>query len=94
MRIYIAGPMSGHEDYNRPAFAAKAQELEEAGHTVFNPGAIACDESNYRSLLAMDLQWIALHAEAICMLPGWEGSKGARAEHALAFAIGIPILDA
>lgn len=32
MRIYIAGPMSGHEDLNEPAFRAAADMLRREGH--------------------------------------------------------------
>lgn len=37
-----------------------------------------------RKALAADTEYICLHADAIAMLPGWEHSGGARAEHALA----------
>lgn len=37
VRLYLAGPMSGIEHYNFPAFDAAAAQLREAGHTVFNP---------------------------------------------------------
>ena len=42
--------------------------------------------------LREDTEFICLHATHICMLPGWENSKGARAEHALAHALGHTIL--
>lgn len=44
-----------------------------------------------REALAADMQWIALHADALYMLHGWEASAGARAEHALASALGLKI---
>lgn len=44
-----------------------------------------------RDALAADTQWIAKHADAIALLPGWENSKGARAEHALACALDLEI---
>ena len=47
-----------------------------------------------REALADDTQFITLHATAICMLPGWETSKGAVAEKALAEALGLDILYA
>lgn len=37
MRIYLAGPMSGIEHYNFPAFDTAADHLRSLGHTVFNP---------------------------------------------------------
>ena len=45
-----------------------------------------------REALSWDLQWIAENADAIAVLPGWEQSKGAQAEVALAKAIGIPVM--
>lgn len=45
-----------------------------------------------REALAWDVAWIAEKADAIYMLDGWEWSKGARAEHALALALGLEVL--
>jgi hypothetical protein len=45
-----------------------------------------------RDALADDTAFICREADAIAMLPGWENSKGARAEHALAFALGHSII--
>jgi len=44
-----------------------------------------------RQMLAADLEWIANEAEAICVLPGWASSRGARAEVALAAALGLQV---
>lgn len=44
-----------------------------------------------RHALARDTEWIALHADAIYMLKGWEKSAGANAEWALAKALGLEI---
>jgi len=42
-----------------------------------------------RAALAADTDWIANHADAIALLPGWEKSSGAQAELALAKALGL-----
>lgn len=44
-----------------------------------------------RDAMKDDMSWIAEHATAIHMLEGWEKSFGARAEHALAVALGLDI---
>lgn len=44
-----------------------------------------------RAALARDMKFIAEEADAIYMLHGWEASAGARAEHALASALGLAI---
>ncbi len=107
-RIYIAGPMTGYDDYNRPAFNSTAEAFEEGGWEVFNPAENdirlfgsyeACDEAikanreqALRVMLGSDLEWICSDADAIAMLPGWEKSYGARAEHATAVALGLEII--
>jgi Domain of unknown function (DUF4406) len=43
----------------------------------------------YRRLMAAQLHWIAMNADVMFMLPGWERSLGARAESELAIACEI-----
>lgn len=45
-----------------------------------------------REALADDTAFICKEADAIAMLPGWETSKGARAEWALAIALGHTVI--
>lgn len=91
MKVYLAGPMRGREDMNRPAFAAAAARLRAAGHFTFNPAEN--EAGSLRANLAADMSWIALVAEAVVLLPGWRASAGATAEHALAAALGLPKLE-
>jgi len=44
-----------------------------------------------RDALKMDLGWICDEATDIYMIKGWEHSKGAKTEHALAVALGLDI---
>lgn len=39
-KIYIAGPMRGHELYNFPAFDAAEARLRRLGYDVVNPAAL------------------------------------------------------
>ena len=44
-----------------------------------------------RTMMGYDLDWICKHAVCMAMLPGWERSRGAVTEHALAVCLGLEI---
>lgn len=120
-KVYIAGPMTGYEYFNFPAFdRAKFIMINGYGfepENVFSPAdhdrellnkpkdwipneedstgnwkAWAMpDAPSLRKMLGDDLAWIASEATDIYMLKGWERSSGAKAEHALAVALGLEI---
>jgi hypothetical protein len=48
---------------------------------------------NLRDALGDDMAYICKHAEAIALLPGWQNSKGAKAERATADALGLIIVE-
>ena len=45
-----------------------------------------------RNCFLADTQWICQFADAIAIIPGWETSRGAKAEKALGEAIGLEII--
>lgn len=90
MKMYIAGPMTGYKDFNRPAFNAFALKLSLDGHVVLNP-AVLPDGLEQREYMDICCAMIRC-ADAIFMLRGWECSEGAVAEQALAKKIGLKII--
>lgn len=54
--------------------------------------AVTEHKFSLRDALRDDMVWICEKATAIAMLPGWENSKGAQAEWALARALGLEII--
>lgn len=105
--IYIAGPMSGIEDHNKPAFLRAEEEVvsmfQGETKTIFNPinheaslmvqtGQVRDTLEAYRMCMAIDCDWICKHATHLYMLKGWENSKGAMAEWTLAKCLGLTIL--
>lgn len=93
MNIYVAGPMSGFPDKNVDAFAKISKKYRDQGHFVFNPVENTPDgpTRTYRNCMAVDFAWICAHADMMVFLPGWENSKGACAEHALAMCLKLVI---
>lgn len=68
-------------DFSKDYSTGDAKQLEEDGRNF-----------SLREALAADTAYICKEADAICMLPGWEKSNGARAENALAVALGHKII--
>jgi hypothetical protein len=93
VKLYIAGPMTGLPNFNRPAFNVMAEKLRLLGHDVLNPAELDTDETAppaeecYRRDLVLMLQ----DREGVVVLPGWERSRGATAEVFNMNLIGKPV---
>jgi len=85
MRLYIAGPMTGHEDYNYEAFNDAEKLLKSVGYEVLNPArqGYGKEYHEYLELAIADV----FACDGIALLPRWEDSPGAKAEVALADAL-------
>ena len=89
MKVYIAGPMTGIEDLNFPAFHAAAASLRAAGVEVVNPAEINADQTaGWQYCLRCDIAQLVF-CDAVVMLPGWESSKGATLENHVAMTLGM-----
>lgn len=94
-RIYISGPMTGYPDCNFAAFHSAAERLARAGWNVFNPAENFGGRKDLprEAYLRLDLAMLA-QCEAIALLPGWEESRGAKLEYAVARELGCEVIDA
>ncbi len=101
--VYLAGPMRGHVLYNFPAFDAAAELWRKQGWDVISPAEldrqVGFDETTdaatpefMRGAMRRDLEAM-LAVDAIVLLDGWQNSRGARAELAIAQWRGIPAYD-
>lgn len=104
MRAYIAGPMTGYPMLNHPAFREATKVLRDFGFEVVSPeemdtewGIDPSSDDPYRGLsvspaeiMRQDLVAM-LNCDYIILLPGWEGSQGARLERIVAESCGVGV---
>lgn len=92
-RVYIAGPMTGLPELNYPVFRAAASHLRHMGYQVESPAEceLPPETTSWNQFMRSGVTQL-MRCDAIVMLPGWEKSRGATAEHTIAKLIDIPVL--
>ena len=91
MTLYLAGPMSNLPAMNFPAFHSAAADLRALGHEVVNPAEINTDPgAAWLTCMRADIKQL-VDCEAICLLPGWENSRGATLERQIAIGLGLQV---
>jgi hypothetical protein len=101
MKLYLCGPMTGYADLNHPLFYVAEEHLKTKGYEVINPAKMdeelgldphkgVMDPEFLKDAVKRDLEAVMI-CDGIAVLPEWEGSKGARAEVAVAQWLGKPV---
>lgn len=93
--LYLGGPITGHEDFNRSAFERAAESLEDAGYMVLSPlnvwekytPTFSKDHSFWMRQATKQL----LLVDGVTFLPGAIYSKGCRQEYIIASALDLDI---
>lgn len=98
--LYVAGPMTGIEEFNFPAFAEATAALRRVGYVVISPAEMDIVETGTSDMTAIEgVDWtdalerdlvIVAKCDGIAYLDGWEASKGARLEIAACRGMGKP----
>jgi len=96
-RIYISGPISGHDDLNEPAFrqaAARVAAFYEAEaivpHDVYKVDT-TCRAAIWCRAMVADLTALET-CDAIYFIPGWRDSTGACRELSWANRLGLRLI--
>ena len=90
-KVYIAGPMSGYEEFNFPAFNRVEELLRESyGYKhVVNPAKLhSTTDLPWVEFLKQDLREL-IDCDAVFLLKGWEKSRGATLEAFVAHTLGL-----
>jgi hypothetical protein len=95
MKHYLAGPMTGYENFNIPAFKAAKETLEKKGFKIELPVDIESQKEGWLwgDYLAEDIRIICNDCEGMILLPEWEGSRGAKLELAAALMQSLKFPD-
>ena len=85
MKIYISGAVTGTDDYLE-RFSRAEEQLKAQGFEVINPAAVNAilpKSTSYGQYMEMS-QIMLSFCDCVFMLNGWENSRGAKQEFALA----------
>jgi hypothetical protein len=90
-RVYIAGPMTGIEEFNFPAFHAAARKLRADGYDVVSPAELCPEKGkSWEWYMRKDLAAM-LTCDTIYLLQGWESSRGAKLERSVAVELKMEV---
>ena len=81
-KVYIAGPMTGYDNFNRDAFNFQEARFKHLGYAVMNP-AVLGDGFTHEEYMKVAIAMLRC-CDIIAVLPGFEKSKGAMMEIELA----------
>ena len=88
--FYIAGPVTGLPNGNRPMFEQAQYWLEEQGAVAINPTMLPDGLKSHQSYMNICIPMVR-EAEAILLLPGWHKSVGAMMEYEEAKRLELPM---
>ena len=96
-KIYISGAIAHHDlEERKAAFEVTAAFCEACGFESKNPFENELhrlglgEQASWRDHMRADLQML-LDCDAICMMDGWEESKGCKLEHDVASTCGLTV---
>lgn len=89
MRLYVIGPVTGMPDLNVLEFDDARDDLERHGHDVEIPHDTVPEDAEWNEAMRLSIARM-LQCDGVAMLDGWEGSRGATMEHAVAMAVRMP----
>jgi len=96
-RVYISGPMTGLDNFNKAAFESAAEHLKSLGFETVSPHDVIVAEKYKRKddpwdqFMRADIADI-MTCDSVFMIHGWVNSKGAKIERDIASMMGLEIL--
>lgn len=95
MRLYLAGKITGDEQYLQK-FATAEAELEAAGHEVVNPAmmsGVMPEGTTWGEYLEIGTAILMDYVDALVLLPDWKESPGACLEYGCAIGRELAVYE-
>ena len=89
MKIYLAGKITGDENY-REKFRKQEERLREEGHIVLNPASLPGGLKNEEYARICGAMMSV--SDYVGFLPDWQDSPGAQLEYAWCKYVGKPMM--
>ena len=90
MKVYIAGKITGHDDYKKAFYDAETL-LKKAGHIPLNPARLN-EGFEHDEYMKICYAMITV-CDAVFFLDNWTESKGARLERCYAETLGKVLMS-
>ena len=96
-KVFISGPITGHDEpkvksaFNYAESKISEKKLFPLNPVVVQPPARLTDKEEIWSYCMKVTISMMLNADAIYMLPNWQGSRGASLERQIGLNLGIPV---
>jgi nucleoside 2-deoxyribosyltransferase len=92
-KIYIAGPISGHDlEERKETFSNVQKALEKIGYEVVNPMELPHDHDKSWESYMKECILHLVQCDCIYMLDNWHFSAGARLEFNIALQLGFELI--
>ena len=88
MRLYVIGPVTGRENFNRAAFEEAKEKLWDAGYDVLIPHDVIPPDASHEDAMRLSIKTM-LGCDGVAMLTDWYESTGATLEKRVAEVCGI-----
>lgn len=88
MRIYVAGPVTGKEQLNLPAFEDAAAMLRESGYEAVIPHDHVPPDAEWHDAMRICIP-LMLTCDGVALIDEWSRSEGARLEVFVAHECGL-----
>lgn len=92
LKVYVAGPMTGIADWNKPEFRRNTDRLRGSGFRVTNPAELFTHTDQPWEFYMKHALKAMLDCDMIFLLNGWSSSRGAQIELDLAKKVGMGVM--